>query len=314
MKEKLCFVQFLHPGGESRPRKGEKQIGWNTGSHKRKFLVSPGSYIEKLEGVKKETEELCFWGEWEPPSGVTPISSSTPQNGLPNCFHFPYYVSSRPDEVQNTDPFVFGGPFLYSNCMQWSQQRGSWNSLHNLANGSVILFGSNMGGFFILDTVFVVKNSVEITGNNLNVFQSLPKSFKAATLTLLTAPKEGENFRLYFGATLEKPQDGMFSFFPAQRKENCSKGFQRPVIELNGIIANKQKQGYGLNIQTRGNAGVVKKLWEKVVNQVIEQKCVLGTYAEEPTLEANDSKGKSGHQPTGCSPAGCLRKGAVLDN
>ena len=38
------FVQFPHPGGEQNPRTSD--IPWNTGDHRRKFLVTPGRYLD----------------------------------------------------------------------------------------------------------------------------------------------------------------------------------------------------------------------------------------------------------------------------
>ncbi len=55
---------------------------------------------------------------------------------------------------QNTDPLVFGDHFLYSNCRQ--RQNGK---MRDLAHGSLVLFGSKLGGQFVLDTLFVVDGS-----------------------------------------------------------------------------------------------------------------------------------------------------------
>lgn len=41
--------------------------GWNTGPHRRKFLTAPGRY---LEAGAMRSDELVFWGEWEPQSRV----------------------------------------------------------------------------------------------------------------------------------------------------------------------------------------------------------------------------------------------------
>ena len=39
MENRLCFVQFLHPGGESQaPPSGD--VAWNVGDHMRKYLDS----------------------------------------------------------------------------------------------------------------------------------------------------------------------------------------------------------------------------------------------------------------------------------
>jgi hypothetical protein len=44
MRERRCFVQFIHPGGEHRPDAGDTKH-WNVGDHRRKFLTRPGRDI-----------------------------------------------------------------------------------------------------------------------------------------------------------------------------------------------------------------------------------------------------------------------------
>ena len=62
MRDQLCFVQFLHPGGEHRPPPGGV-MPWNEGAHQRKFMRAPGS---ATDGRDTTDDELIFWGEWEP--------------------------------------------------------------------------------------------------------------------------------------------------------------------------------------------------------------------------------------------------------
>ena len=38
MQDKLCFVQFMHTGGEHRPA-ADGRMQWNDGAHRRKFLA-----------------------------------------------------------------------------------------------------------------------------------------------------------------------------------------------------------------------------------------------------------------------------------
>jgi hypothetical protein len=60
------FVQFPHPGGEHNPK--ADVMPWNTGGHRRKFMIAPGRY-KTGDGSIAESE-LVFWGEWEAPSSV----------------------------------------------------------------------------------------------------------------------------------------------------------------------------------------------------------------------------------------------------
>jgi len=45
MFERLCFVQFIHPGGEHEPDDGDLKL-WNCGAHRRKFMKARGRYLE----------------------------------------------------------------------------------------------------------------------------------------------------------------------------------------------------------------------------------------------------------------------------
>jgi hypothetical protein len=78
------FVQFPHPGQEHDPATDD--MPWNTGPHRRKFLVAHGRYLDGTDGV--EDAELVLWGEWEPPSTVEqrwPIAGE-----LPRVLHRPW--------------------------------------------------------------------------------------------------------------------------------------------------------------------------------------------------------------------------------
>jgi len=75
--------------------------------------------------------------------------------------------------LQNTDPFVFGGEFRYSWCLQPSRR-----SLRDLDMGSVILFGSRVNWKFVLDTVFVLILSPTVRGTVRNFFERSMKLTK----------------------------------------------------------------------------------------------------------------------------------------
>jgi len=63
VQDKLCFVQFMHPGGEHQT--SGDTIPWNTVDHKRKCLVQRG---RSFRDGKISKGEIVFWGEWEPES------------------------------------------------------------------------------------------------------------------------------------------------------------------------------------------------------------------------------------------------------
>src|SRR5687768_12635374 len=140
MDDRICVVQLFHPGGEPAvPETAE--VTWNTGwLHKRKFLRASGSYLETLRGPERRAE-LGFWGEWEAESRAARVESPVP--GGPGWIHNPFFDPlPAGDWAQNTDPFVFGGDFIYSNCQQ--HRRGRPAQLASLLPGSVVLFGSGL--------------------------------------------------------------------------------------------------------------------------------------------------------------------------
>lgn len=294
---KLCFVQFLHPGVEHKPDKDNPEfIGWNKGKHKRKFLKSNGEYLNN-----KVSGDIVFWGEWEAQSKVYKIENSKPDG--PNYIYEPYYKmdkiykkykgnsscnSSQGNQLQNTDPFVFGEHFFYSNCLQ--VRKGKRNQLSYLEKGSVILFGSHLNKSFVVDTVFVVGDYIDYKPKYYNLLKDklkdklkLPEEYIDVTLEPLSRQFEYNiELRLYISATHEKPFEdtGMFSYFPCRPYDEIGKGsFCRPKLDLK-IIAQNKMQNYKLNPQN--NINDVKNLWIDVKDQIIKQDLMLGIKAKMP--------------------------------
>jgi hypothetical protein len=250
MDDKLCFVQFIHPGGEHEPDDG-LQKRWNTNVHKRKFLKRAGRYVanEKVGGG-----EMLFWGEWEPESDAQRIVSPIPHG--PRFIYEPYYVVPKSYHgLQNTDPFVFGQQFHYTGCQQRTTKGAM--QLRYLSKGSVILFGScEDKNAFVLDTVFVVDHWIDHDRANYRkvLVGAISQEYKEVTIspwyqeplvenTSCAPTGSNETWRLYFGATYDKPLHGMYSFFPCLTDEPKSKGFARPRISLLGLVTGNLNQG-----------------------------------------------------------------------
>jgi hypothetical protein len=287
MDDKLCFVQFIHPGGEHEPDDcGHKQ--WNKGNHKRKFLKQGGTYIDKGKIAKGE---MVFWGEWEPES-VVEREIHHPIPRAPRFIYKPYYfVPTSYDGLQNTDPFIFGQQFLYTWCQQRTKK--SPTQLRYLSRGSIILFGScEDKNAFVLDTVFVVDQCRDHTrANYLSVLADLPQEYKDVTIfpwyrglpaedKSCAVGSSQEAWRLYFGATYDEPVHGMYSYFPCRPYDTCSRGFARPKISMPGRITDNLYQGKRYSEQP--NLDSMRSLWENVAEQVREQGLALGVYAEMP--------------------------------
>lgn len=238
-----CVVQFPHPGPEHKPPAGTAVFPWNHGSHRRKFLRTPGRLLGN-DGALRQTD-VVFWGEYEAASRV--VRRWSPAGDLPTALHEPL-LSTPPDSPsrQNTDPWVFGDRFLYSNCKQLTPS-GAPSALQHLARGSVILFGSQLGGRFCLDTVFVVAQSLRYTVDDA---ADLPvdDAFRACTIESLAAYEHHTidlrtaQFTLYLGATYHDPVDGMFSFTPALPEDAGGQRFARPAYSDQRFVNPKSKQ------------------------------------------------------------------------
>ena len=98
-----------------------------------------GRWIEK-DGSER-TGDLWAWGEWEPESDlICKFDSSRDDSRHPRNLWEPHYVPKECYRgLHNTDPFIFGRRFLYSNCGQTTDSK---RSLKRLDRGSVIAFGS----------------------------------------------------------------------------------------------------------------------------------------------------------------------------
>lgn len=281
-REKLCFVQFIHPGGEH----GEGAPGitqWNVGQHRRKFLRSPGAALDGTKGLRRE--ELVFWGEWEPESRVQRIASPVPEG--PRFVHAPFYSDPPPEGWrQNTDPFVFGDQFHYTGCLQHTR-RGP-TQLRFLARGSVILFGSCIERTkFVLDTVLVVDRWLDHRGSDRGseLDGQISAVYRDATIEpwFSGASADPNSYRLYFGATPARPVEDMFSFFPASTPGSHRDGFARPEIRLDVITPNLT-QGKRLNPQA--SFADVHRLWTSVVQQVEDAGLLLGVHADLPSARS----------------------------
>ena len=280
MSDSACFVQFPHPGNERDAELGRVWSSYSVGErridHARKFMQLRGNWISGDGRV--HCGGLWAWGEWEAQSELVRNLDASGGLGLPRHLWRPYYVIPQNGykRLHNTDPFIFGERFLYSNCKQPSRP-----GLRRLGRGSVIAFGSKQGGW-VLDTVLVVANHVDYAAREarLALADEVPEAFLAVTAGPLADNPEEATLRLYRGATPNDPVNGMFSFFPAMPAGQDA-GFNRPGVELDARYFTKTlPQNYKRSCDL--SADILRALWEQLAAQVRGAGLVLGTYAELP--------------------------------
>ena len=283
MADNLRFVQFSHPGREHKPDSdGGKAWSMLKSKHARKFMEFHGKCIESDGSVKSGS--LRAWGEWEAESDLICKLSQLGQDlQYPHYLWHPYYIPKDNYRcLHNTDPFIFGERFLYSNCKQWALA-----GLRQLGRGSVIAFGSGrkIAGErkWVLDTVFVVADSQDYSAPDACrvLADAAPEAFLAVTGGPLVDSKDQASFRLYKGATPEDPVEGMFSFFPAMPAHGGA-GFPRPVIDLHSEHFNPRSWQAQKGLRRNCTSDQLRGLWKSLVTQVREARLLVGTHAALP--------------------------------
>jgi hypothetical protein len=276
-------VQFPHPGGEHNPGNQQRQP-WNTGNHRRKFLQSYGRYLDK-DGSLSEGD-LVFWGEWEAPSYV--IKRWEQKDSLPRFLHLPVWECPATTTMrQNTDPWVFGDSFRFSNCQQLTPKRNR-SFLQSLTLGSLILFGSTIGADFVIDTVFVIKDGHRFSPGEP---PESDEAFGICTVeSLLTSGNPNDPLTLYRGATYEAAVDGMYSFVPCRPAHVDEVRFPRPAISLGPYVNPKSTQSARCS-KARSHADV-REQWNRIRKQVLDAGCLLAVWVSTPQLERPEGVGK----------------------
>ena len=277
VSDSACFVQFPHPGGEHWPDPGGGK-GWNTydSRHARKFMQLRGNWI--AGDGSAHGGELWAWGEWEAQSELVRTLDASRAPGLTHHLWRPHYVIPRDGygRLHNTDPFIFGERFLYSNCLQPSRP-----GLRRLGRGSVIAFGSKRGGW-VLDTVLVVADHLDYAAPEarLALAHEVPEAFLAVTAGPLADNGEEATLRLYRARRRLIQWTGCSaSSRPgpwAATRASSGQALELDERYFTRTLAQNNKRTCGLGSE------VLRALWERLAAQVREAGLVLGTYAEQP--------------------------------
>jgi len=300
------IIQFVHPGFEyHRPEHvGGRHVrsgvmDWKPGNskHDRKFIVSRGSLFEPGTGQDHRDASIVFWGEWEGPSVFWRIEDPPGKPG-PSIIHAPFRPEGAPLEpVQNTDPMVFGGAFVYSNCLQHA-----YASLRRLTEGSLVLFGRHSRvayqPAFSLDTCLVVNRVEALEPHPFDAAEYGEDVLDDAVLSPLYTEGAVNAFTVYFGKV--RPDDNTpFSFFPARELNDPERFFARPQLmptgALEGVISPENMQGIKGRTVTAAERDAI---WQEVVRQVSDQGCGLGYRATAPPLVSSQAaEAAASHAP-----------------
>lgn len=284
--QRVPVVQFPHPGREHRAKKLGRFAWTRVPLHARKFMRSR-AIVRDVDGLDRESD-ITFWGEWEATSDV--VNFWPPEGALPTALHVPVRDASHrvtPGD-QNTDPWVFGSHFRYTNC----RQQGS---MLKLPEGSLILFGSKLADEFVLDTVFVVLDATEpLPLSELKRHPHTDALLRGTTYDPLSGTSglacgpsdDSQRYVLYRGATPAERPD-MFSFTPASA--GPSGRFARPAIELGSRPSGGSYVNPANARSTKGAKAAdwvpvneARRVWEDVCQQVLNADLVLAHHIDEP--------------------------------
>ncbi len=305
------IVLFYHPGAEA----PESQIvsgfkNWNTGRHCRNFIKSHGEYVDA--GGQKHSGDLVFWGEWEPKARVVqtygkgqsprrliePVACSAPSAACPGgC--------AIGGCCQNTDPFVFGAHFRYSNCKQ-----KRYSTLRKLNAGDIVLFGSgSKSRDFFLDTVFVVDEG-KIPFSKASDLSKIPDFAVYNHYVLSCTGLPVQSPYVYYPGKKFNSQDpdDPYSFTPAKLYTQCTpfsklklpKNWMKNVIDKNF----NGRQTQGIKVVTNVAAGSVPNVWREIRDYVLNQGRELGVQFDLP-LPSTGTLGNSNSNSQGVQNEDC---------
>ncbi len=280
---KLQMIQFPHPIWEDRADFGGVKP-WNRSAHKRNFIVSPGEAIVSKGAEPKRFENISFWGEWEPEAKIVGHFYKSDSPITPRRLIAPLFPKDMPEPsgdkcCGNTDPFVFGEHFKYSNCRQ--NISGHPNRLQYLSAGSLILFGGIYRGDFWLDTVFVVKDKLKYKGcdcqnQKMQAFLGADYPFfHAATLKPIAASRDMQkrHYTLYRGQNWQE-NPNYFSFVPCDVNGRAFSKVKLSSTMIQNL--SKNANNYTVLGEYEEPNPTPQEIWEKIVDEVFAQGLSLG--------------------------------------
>jgi hypothetical protein len=299
----VITVQLNHPAIEEKfPGTGYCNVGnliirkWNNNptQHYRKYIKNKGVYIKYVNDHKPQNGDLMFWGEWEGYSKFYPLGQKNP-NGIHEPFH-----STTGRGCQNTDPYVLGDCFKYVICSQTGV-------MTSLSLGSLILFGTTTKVGFLLDTVFVVKSSVQAVNVHLNNAANYTQVYREETIEQLGQIYLGPNYSrtnsIYHSYTWwdkqkkESKEFDYFSYVPCRIDDVTN---NKAIIPIPPMAKQWAGHPYKHLNPPHKKWTSPKKVWDYITDQVIKQGFYLGIRFEEPKINNGLACGKASKNISNC--------------
>lgn len=300
------IIEFLHPGGEYKPksRGQDPHVIWDNDpqrlsgirrwnclqNHKRKFMRSNGTYVNDIASPTQDGQ-FAFWGEWEAQS--TFRLTGRKRHESPYCVHEPILdLNSTDERKHNTDPYVFGDYFWYTNCRQ--NRNGV---LTRLAPYSLVLFGSRKGSKgnrnFYLDTVFIVGKAFQNPVPD-HLIDEASEQLKCANFCHDNLSRSSEkSYLIFYKGLMKKESPRFFSFVPGKPFAGSEpQPHERPVLAPYDDFGLRRGQTMGCARLFRGKQingtlpeTFVREYWAKIAGHCIAQGFSLITSIKEPKID-----------------------------
>ena len=287
------IIQFFHPSRECNvgllTGRNEGDVPWidsrcgkRCAGHSRRLVSHKGSFVS-ANGMLATTQ-LVFWTEWE--ACTTAVKAPAGGND-PLAAHWIHTLKTpivqRPGTL-NTDPCVFGSTFKYCCCQQWKA------TMRNLAPGSLILFGSNAQGRFLLDTVFVTDGpGMPYETGRTESLTTVSPEYHELTLNRLAS---GDHFALYRGKSFQKTKGTqLYSFVPAKRlaeqDSTIGKRFSLNLEDANRAFPATADRKFRSDLgrffwKIPASPETIKAVWKEILRQVYDAHFVPGVHFDWP--------------------------------
>lgn len=280
MSNERRVLLLPHPGKERLPDEGRLTgdfflCNWPKGSrhkkkHRRKFMQIKGQWHD-LHGHEGE-ELLEMWTEYEAPTTAEALIGKKP--GEARYVHKIIQEVGKP--TLNTDPWMFYPGFVWTTC----RHEKANGATEVPSEGDIVLFGSSVGGAWVLDTVLVIDDRQN--GIPKGKFGAEYDALVGSNVKLTERPFIGKRFQ-----DIRTP----FSFVPCKHAGNGHAPFARP--RMNHLFEKLRRKGKDTPIPSVGNSQAltftypakgIATFWSELLRLIDKQGLVMGTLFKHPGI------------------------------